>query len=155
MTGEHGSQVVATRQYLNDTGREELLSKLTKLQVTVGSEWGWLDDDRVAGKNRRTDLAQGKVDREVPGDDTHDETKRCVSLNGHLGVVFMDGLFLELKLVKGSQPSGTSGKLSLSELGLWWLALDNRCRQLRRTGLPCSMVSSFAKSAACLSMASA
>ena len=118
MTGEHGAKVVAAGQDLNDTRWEELLSKLAELQVAVGGEWRRLDDDGVAGKNRRTNLAEGEVNREVPGNNTHDETERSVSLNGHLGIVFLDGLFLELELVEGSQPCGASSNLSLSELNL-------------------------------------
>ena len=49
--GEHWTKIIATRQDLDDTWREELLSKFTKLQTAVWCEWRWLDDDWVASQN--------------------------------------------------------------------------------------------------------
>jgi hypothetical protein len=116
--GQHGAEVVAAGQNLNDARREELLSELAELQVTIGSEWRWLDDDWVSGKDRGTDLAASEVNWEVPWHNTNNKAERCVSLDGDLGVVFLDGLFLELELVEGSEPGGASGEFSLCELNL-------------------------------------
>ena len=96
------AEVVATGEHLNDTRWEELLSELTELQVAVGGERRRLDDDRVAGENRGTNLAAGKVDREVPGHNAYDETQRRVALDGDLSVIFLNGFLLELELVEGS-----------------------------------------------------
>lgn len=51
------SEVIVSAQNLQHAWREELLGQLTHLQIAVGSEWRWFDDDGVASKERRADLA--------------------------------------------------------------------------------------------------
>jgi hypothetical protein len=63
--GEHGTELVITAENLNDTGREDGLSKLDCLQRGVGSERRGLDNDGASGKESRGDLAERKDKREL------------------------------------------------------------------------------------------
>jgi hypothetical protein len=112
------TKVVITGNDLNDTRREKLLSKLTKLEIAVGSEWRRLDDDGVTGEESGANLATGKVDGEVPRDDTDNETEGSVSHNDLLRIVLLDDLLLDLELGELSEPFDTSGSLTDGELYL-------------------------------------
>jgi hypothetical protein len=120
MGSQPRTKVVVTGDDLNDTRREELLSELTELEIAVGSEWRWLDDDGVTGEESRSDLAAGKMDGEVPGNDADDETKGSVADDNLLAVIFLNNLLLDLKLGQLSEPFDTSSGLTDGELDLDW-----------------------------------
>jgi hypothetical protein len=105
---EPWAKVVIAADNLDDTGWEEVLGKLAELQVAVRSEGRWLDDDGAANQDSRGNLADSKLDGEVPWDDTDGDTDGSITDDDLAVAVLLNLLIFDLVLGEAIEP-GTAG----------------------------------------------
>ncbi len=94
-----------TTHDVEDAGREDVGCQLGQLQRRVRRELGGLEDDGVAGRQRRPELPRGHVERVVPRRDRSDHTDRVTT--GHRRValeVLTGGLALQEARRSGEEP---------------------------------------------------
>jgi hypothetical protein len=122
MRCEPWTKVVVTAQHLHHTRREVLLCEFTKLQVAVRGEWRRLDNNGVSCDQCWGNLAASEMHGEIPWYDTNGDTKRSISDNNLLVIIFLNYLFLYFDLGQFANPVYASLDLSDSEL-----VLDKAC----------------------------
>ena len=115
------TKVVIARKTLDNSWWEELLGELSNLQATVWSEWRWLHDDRATSHDSWSDLSTGKVDWEVPWNDSSANTKWHLADENLALWSILNLLVLELHLSDLSEPEPATHNLPLGSSN--WLSL--------------------------------
>ncbi len=107
MSGDQWSKAVITRQNLDNSRWEELLSELNKLDVTVRSKGRWLDDNSIPRDQSWSNFSESQMDWKVPWHNSTADTQRSVANNNLSLVRLLGNLILNLHLRNLSNPIPT------------------------------------------------
>lgn len=73
------AQIIITTQGLENSRREKLLCKFGDFQAAVSGERRRLEDESIAGQQRRRDLSHRELNGKVPWNDSYHNAERGIA----------------------------------------------------------------------------